>query len=97
VIIDKGFWGKFFDLSFKEYITPSVIRVLFIVIMVVIGLSIIGAIVAGFTMSAGTGVFALIGGLIYGFLTLLFARVLLEVIMVFFKIHENTEKIARRK
>jgi Domain of unknown function (DUF4282) len=96
-ITGKSFWSKFFDLSFKEYITPSVIRVLFIVIMVVIGLSVIGGIVVGFTASAGTGVFALIGGLIYGFLSLLFARVLLEVVMVFFQIHENTQDIAKSK
>ena len=93
----RSFWSKFFDLSFSEYITPSVIRVLFIVIMVVIGLSVVGAIVVGFTASAGAGVFALIGGLIYGFLSLLFARVLLEVVMVFFQIHENTRDIAKSK
>jgi hypothetical protein len=93
----KGFWARFFDLSFSEYITPSVIKVLFIVIMVVIGLSILGGIIIGFIGGVGTGVFALIGGLIYGFLTLLFARVWLEVIMVFFRIHDNTEEIVRNK
>jgi Domain of unknown function (DUF4282) len=96
-IVGKGFWSRFFDLSFSDYITPSVIRVLFIVIMVVIGLTVLGAIIAGFMVSAGTGVFALIGGIIYGFLSLLFSRVFLEVIMVFFHIHDNTRDIAKRK
>jgi Domain of unknown function (DUF4282) len=93
----KGFWSRFFDLSFSDYITPSVIKILFIVIMVVIGLSVIGGIIAGFTISAGTGVFALIGGLIYGFLALLFSRVFLEVVIVFFHIHDNTKAIAKSK
>jgi hypothetical protein len=93
----RGFWRKFFDLSFSEFVTPSVIRVLFIVIMVVIGLSFIGGIAIGFSASAATGVFALIGGIIYGFLSLLFARVLLEVIMVFFHIHDNTREILKKK
>jgi hypothetical protein len=93
----KGFWARFFDLSFSDYITPSVIKILFIVIMVVIGLSVIGGIIVGFTVSAGTGVFALIGGLIYGFLALLFSRVFLEVVIVFFHIHDNTQEIAKSK
>ena len=93
----KGFWSRFFDLSFSEYITPSVVKVLFIVIMVVIGLSVLGGIIVGFMASAGTGVFALIGGIIYGFLSLLFARVFLEVIIVFFHIHDNTKEIAKSK
>lgn len=96
-IVGKGFWSRFFDLSFSEYITPSVIKVLFIVIMVVIGLTVLGGIIVGFMASAGTGVFALIGGIIYGFLSLLFARVFLEVVMVFFHIDDNTQNIAKSK
>jgi hypothetical protein len=96
-ITDKGFWSKFFDLSFRHYITPSVIKVLFILFMVVIGLSVIGAIINGFLWSPAMGVFALIGGLIGGFVWLILARVFLEVIMVFFNIDRSTEGIAKNK
>lgn len=92
-ITQKGFWARFFDFSFKSFVTPSLIKVLFIVFMVVIGLSVIGMIVTGFSASAATGVLFLIGGLIYGFLALLWARVVLEIVIIFFRIHENTEAI----
>lgn len=94
---DKGFWSRFFDLKFSSYITPSVIRVLFILFMVVIGLSVIGGIINGFLWSPGLGIFALIGGIIWGFVSLLLARVFLEVVIVFFHIHDNTREIAKSK
>jgi Domain of unknown function (DUF4282) len=93
----RGFWSRFFDFSFQEFITPSLIKVLFILAMIVIGLGVLGAIIFGFMVSAGTGVFALIAALIYGFVMLLFARVGLEMIIVFFRIHEDTKEIARSK
>jgi hypothetical protein len=96
-ITGKGFWGRFFDFSFREFITPSVIKVLFIVMMVVIGLTMLGIIVQGFMWSAGTGVVALIGAIIWGFVALLFSRVFLELIMVFFNIHDDTRKMANKK
>jgi hypothetical protein len=96
-ITDKGFWSKFFDLSFRHYITPSVIKVLFILFMVVIALSVIGGIINGFLWSPALGVFALIAGLIGGFVWLILARVFLEVIMVFFNIDRNTDGIAKNK
>jgi len=94
-VTSKGFWGRFFDFSFKSFVTPSLIKVLFIVFMVVIGLSVLGMIIMGFTMSAATGVFFLIGGIIYGFLALLWARVVLEIVITFFRIHENTDEIKK--
>jgi hypothetical protein len=96
-ITGKGFWAKFFDFSFSDFITPSVIRVLFILFMVVIGLSFIGGLVSGFMWSPALGVFALIGGLIWGFVALILARVFLEIVIVFFHIHDDTKEIAKSK
>lgn len=94
-VTQKGFWSRYFDFSFRSFVTPSLIKVLFIVFMVVIGLSVLGLIINGFMWSAATGVMFLIGGLIYGFLALLWARVVLELVVVFFRIRENTEDIAK--
>ena len=93
----RGFFARLFDFSFEEFITPSIIKVLFIIAMVVIGLSVLGGIIVGFMSSAGLGVAALIGGLIFGFFALLYARVILEVFIVFFRIRDNTEEIANSK
>jgi hypothetical protein len=96
-ITGKGFWAKFFDLSFSEFVTPSVIRVLFILFLVLIGLSVIGGVINGFLWSPALGVFALIGGLIGGFVSLILARVFLEIVIVFFHIDENTREIVKSK
>jgi hypothetical protein len=96
-ITGKGFWTKFFDFSFSDFITPSVIKVLFILFMVVIGLGFLGGVINGFMWSPVLGVFALIGGLIWGFVSLILARVFLEIVIVFFHIHDNTKEIAKSK
>lgn len=93
----RSFWNRLFDFSFEEFITPTIMKVLYIIAMVVIGLSVLGMIVAGFTSYGGMGVFWLIGALIWGFISLLVARVLLEMIVVFFRIRDNTEEIATKK
>ena len=93
----RSFWNRLFDLSFEEFITPTIIKVLFIVAMVVIGLTVLGMIVAGFYTYGVSGIFWLVGALIWGFVALLFARVWLEVVVIFFRIRDNTEEIAGGK
>jgi hypothetical protein len=93
----NGFWSRFFDLSFEHFITPSLIKVLFIIAMVVIGLGVLSAIIMGFVASGALGIFVLIAALIAGFIYLLLARVFLEMVVVFFRIRDDTEEMARRK
>ena len=93
----RSFWARLFDFSFEEFITPTIIKVLFIVSMVVIALSVLGMIVGGFYTFGAAGVFWLIGALIWGFVALLFARVWLELVVIFFRIRDNTEEIAGGK
>ena len=70
---------------------------LFILFMVVIGLGFLGGVINGFMWSPALGVFALIGGLIWGFVSLILARVFLEIVIVFFHIHDDTKEIAKSK
>jgi hypothetical protein len=92
-----GFWSRLFDLSFEEFITPSIIKVLFIIAMVVIGLGVLAAIVMGFVASGAYGIFVLIAAVIGGFIYLLLARVFLEMVVVFFRIRDDTEELVRHK
>ena len=93
----SGFWSRLFDFSFEEFITPSIVKVLFIIGIIVICLSVLFSIVLGFWGYGAWGIVVLIGALIYGFLWLLFFRVALEVFVVFFRIRDNTEEIVSRK
>ena len=93
----RGFFGKLFDFSFETFITPSIIKVLFILILVVIGIGALGFVIAAFSQSAVLGLVVLIIGVpIGGFLYILFARVWLEIVVVLFRIEENTALMAER-
>jgi len=93
----RNFWSRFFNLSFEEFITPSLVKALFIIAMIVIGLGVLGAIVMGFVSAGALGIFVLIGAVIAGFIYLLLARVFLEMVVIFFRIRDNTEEIASKK
>jgi len=93
----RGFFARLFDFSFSEFITTSIIRVLFV-------LAVIGSAIAALVMLVG-GLVALssdfvraLGMIILSpiafILYVIGARVYLELIMIIFRIEEHTEKIA---
>ena len=87
-------FGDIFDLSFKKYVTPTVVRVLFILVMVFAALWWLFLVIAGFSSNAGTGFGALIIGGVGFFMFILFYRVFFELVMVIFAIKENTKATA---
>jgi Domain of unknown function (DUF4282) len=91
---EKGFWGSLFDFSFSSLVTTKIIKVLYILAMIVIGLGAIVYIVVAFTSSVALGVltlfvFAPIAVVLY----LIWTRVVLEVIIVLFRILETNREI----
>jgi hypothetical protein len=94
---EKGFFGRLFDLSFNEFVTTKIIKVLFV-------LAIIGSAFGGLAIMLGLFAtktfFGVVGGLIAGPLAFLLyviaARVWMEVLIVLFRIAENTAKLAGR-
>jgi hypothetical protein len=92
---EKGFFGRLFDLSFNEFITTSIIKVLYVIFIIV------SAVIALFMLG---GMFASgsFGGILLGLVLapvifivyVIMARVWLEVLIVIFRIAENTAKIA---
>jgi hypothetical protein len=90
----KGFFGSLFDISFKNIITPKIIKVLYVLAMIVIGLITVVYIAVAFNANAGLGVVTLlILGPLYFFFSLIWTRVALEFIMAVFAIQENTGRI----
>jgi hypothetical protein len=98
----KGFFGTLFDLSFSEFITTKLIKVLYILLLILVA---IGFVIAFFsslvTMFSRGGflagllgiVLAPIGALIY----VILARMWMELIIVIFRIAENTTELVRLK
>jgi hypothetical protein len=91
----KGSLSVLFDFSFRRFITVRLIRVLYVLALIGIGFATLGLIVTAFGSSAAMGILMLlIGAPIFFFLTLLSARVYLELIVVLFRVSENTSVIA---
>lgn len=85
-----------FDLSFTRFITISMIKIIYILAMVVLGLSWLGIVIGGLTQGFLPFLVALVVATIGAVLYLLLVRVWLELIVVVFRIGENTSIMAGR-
>ncbi|NLU41754.1 MAG: DUF4282 domain-containing protein [Firmicutes bacterium] len=91
----KSSFSALFDFSFRRFITIRVVRVMYVLALIGISFATLGLLVSAFESSAGLGVLTLfIGAPIFFILSLLAARVYLELIMVIFRISENISAIA---
>jgi hypothetical protein len=76
---DKGFFGSLFDYSFTSFVTPKLVKVVYILATVVIGLAYLGFVISAFAANGGVGVFALVFGGIGAIFYLGFIRLTLEL------------------
>jgi hypothetical protein len=90
-----GFFASLFDLSFTSFVTVKLVKVLYVLAMVVIGLisvlQLIGALIAG---DAAFLVASLVVVPLVALLALVYTRVLLELVMVLFRIGEDVGRAA---
>jgi len=90
----KGFFASLFDFSFKEFITLKLLKILYILGILFIGLFILFLILAGFKNSKILGIFCLILSPFIFLILTINARVWIEILAVAFRIAENTKIIA---
>jgi len=90
---NKGFFGGLFDLSFTEFVTIRVIKILFVLAIMISGVVAVVIIINGFAGGVAKGLLALIAAPIVFLLYVLLVRIWLEVIIVLFRIAENTGKL----
>ncbi|MPZ52485.1 MAG: DUF4282 domain-containing protein [Acidimicrobiia bacterium] len=88
-----SFISALFDFSFTHFITPKIVRILYILLTIAVGLGYITFVVSAFNASAGFGALALliigpIGALIY----LAFIRVTLEFYLAVVRMSEDIHK-----
>ena len=88
----KCFWSCLFDLSFTEFITTRVIKILYmlgIAIAAIVGLILI---VTAFTKGFAVGLFHVIAAPIVFILMDIVLRICMELVLTLFRIEENTSK-----
>jgi len=98
-LFDKktGFFGALFDFSFTDFVTSKIIKFLYGLSIFLIGLTTLVFVVISFGASPVVGVLTLliVGPLVF-ILGVIYTRVLLEIIMVIFRIAENTAIMAKK-
>jgi hypothetical protein len=93
----KGFFASLFDYSFSAFITPKIIKLLYVLSTIVVGLWTLLVILWGFRQSSGLGILMLvILGPIFFVITMIYVRVWLELLIVFFRIQGDVKEINRR-
>ena len=93
---EKGILESLFDLSFSELVTTKLVKIMYIIAIGASGIFALVMVIGGFSDSVGTGFGMIIISPIVFFLNILFARIWLELIIVLFKIAENTSHLVGR-
>ena len=95
---NKGFFGSLFDLSFTEFVTTRIIKILYALSIIISGILAIAVIIGGFAAESGAaGIISLVVGPVVALLYLLMARVWLELVIVIFRIAENTGRLVEHQ
>ena len=93
----KSLVARLFDLSFSEFITTQIIKLLFILGVILSGFWSIGIIVTGFSTSAAFGVLMLLVSPLIFLLLVLGTRIWCEMTIVIFRIADNTNSLVQQK
>jgi hypothetical protein len=103
----KGFMAGLFDLSFSTFIATRVVKVLYVLTLLLIGLGLIGGVISGILTAVGgisaDSFFLILTGLgqvvltpVFCLLGLTYARVIFESIIVFFRMSEHLAEINQK-
>jgi hypothetical protein len=86
---ERSGFAALFDFSFTSFATPSLIRLLYIVGTVLIGLYYVGMVIAMFTTSSIAGVLTLVFGAVVALFMLAFLRLSLEFYFAVVRMSED--------
>lgn len=91
-----GFFSSLFDLSFTNFITTKLVKLLFIIAIIIAVLEGLGILVYGLNMPSPLPVVGIIAAPVVFFLIILGARVQLEILIVLFRMSEHLAEIAEQ-
>jgi hypothetical protein len=93
----RGFVASLFDFGFTSFVTPTVVRVLYVLIMIVLALIGLGSVVVAFALNKLFGIFTLIiAAPLTFFISLALYRIVLELFVVIFRVAEDIHVIRER-
>jgi len=84
---NEDFFKALFDTSFSDFIIPRIISILFIIGMIMSGLSALALVTYAFTQSIWSGILALLLSPVYFVFSVIVIRLYFELIVILFKIY----------
>lgn len=93
----KGFFATLFDLSFSQFITTRIIKVLFVIAIILSGIAALALLIGGIAGGGGGAFLSIIVAPILFLLCVLMARIWLELILILFRISDNIDKLVELK
>jgi hypothetical protein len=95
----KGFFAALFDIKMKEMITPKIIRLLYLLGLIGIGLGALGAFITSIFAVSQTGVGSLILAIVAipigAIVAVIFLRIYMELIILLFNIYDQLKEIGK--
>ena len=93
----RGFFGQLMDFSFTEFITTKIIKVLYGLSIFIAAVFTILVIVGAFSDSVASGVILLVLSPLWFLLCVTVSRIILEMVMIAFRIAENVGYLAKQQ
>ncbi len=97
VMQNQGSFGLLFDLSFTEFVTTRVVKILFVIGVICAAISGFSFIVAGFGASFIRGLLFLLLSPAVFLIGVVLVRIWCEMVIVIFRIAENTGRLLEQK
>lgn len=88
-----GFFANLFDTTFTRFVSPTIIKVVYIILIVLVALWYIGAVIAGFVAGPLVGIITLIVGAGAALLIIALSRMQLEYIVALIRTSEYTRDL----
>ncbi len=86
--------GALLDFSFSRFLTPSLVKIIYALVFVLMGIGWLIMVVSGFSQGGFKGgLMALIFGTLVMFVYLLMMRVSLELMIVIFRLGDDTKRL----
>lgn len=92
-----GFFSGLFDLSFRKFVFPKLIKVLYVLAIILAALAGLGFLIGGLKTGGILGVVQVVLSPVVFIFAVIYTRVFMEVLIVMFRIEEHVREIARHK
>ncbi len=85
----KGFLASLFDFSFSSFVTPKIVKFVYVLATIGLGLFYLVVVIGGFNQSAGLGLLFLVLGAVIFIVYLAFIRMTLEFYYAIVRMSED--------